>query len=178
MKYTHIIILATAMIIGCGREQLPTKPPVADVAPIEGAVKGFPKTEWTDPTESTAPAPEGQVISWGESRQSGSPTSPVALAKDFKEAEWRQAPKPEIGVYLDEHNWFRIFIDPKSNVITGKAKITEMIEDGLSVERTRTTEPIATEDEALALLQAFLVNDGSFDKKVQWKKSQDEAKTD
>lgn len=170
MKYACVTFVALLFCTGCGRDQLPSESVVPEDAPAVTSERSlpYPQVHWAEPEPD-----QPNVIAVGASV---GPANIATVRRRFTEGSWTKASKPRFAIWLTENDFFEITIDPDSTKMVGTVRTTRTIDSGpLRGERiseTRTTQPLANEDEALALLEAYIKQDGAFDTLVQWSNSE------
>lgn len=164
MRLFSFSLLLTFTLIGCGRGQTALQDSVPQDGPASTSDRSsqYPQVEWSEP--ATANVLDASRAAW--------PANGRTVRRHFVESDWKSARSPDFRVWLNEHAFFQITIEPDSGKMTGIVKTTKTINSGpMSGERigqTRATEFISNEDEALSLLEAYVKQDGTFDTLVRW----------
>lgn len=164
------IPLAVVLIVssGCHTDEPSEPPPLApEAAPASDDAKlsrELPRLEWSEPE----PDRPNVIAVTG----SGWPATLGSLRRRFTESRWQESREPRFRIWLTDDEFFQVAIDPTSSALIGTERTVRIPEEGpLRGEKlpvSRTTEPLADEDVALALLEAYLRHDGSFHQQVRW----------
>jgi hypothetical protein len=169
MKITIATFVALFFCTGCGRDQLPSKGVVRqDAAAVTADLSlPYPQVHWGEPEPD-----QPNVIAVDGSC---GPANIATVRRRFTEGNWKKASKPRFAIWLTKNESLKITIDPDTAKMNGTLTKTQVIGSGPlrgeRISRTRTTDHFPNADEALALLIAYIEQDGTFDNLVQWSRS-------